>query len=83
MDDLKFSLLLGTGFSGLAVLTVKLIGFNNTSFMLMGYGYVVLSAVLGLKNSGLPKINSFYVEVEDDVVKKIGKEERFTLRKRQ
>ncbi len=83
MDDLKLFLLTGTGFSGLAILTVKILGFTNTSFMLMSYGYVVLGLILGVKSSGLPRPNSLYVEVEDDIVKKIGKEERFTLRKRQ
>lgn len=83
MDDLKFSLLAGTAFSGIGFLTVKFLGFNSTSFMIVSYGYVFLGAVLGIRTKDLSGIKSLYIEVEDDVVKKIGKEERFTLRKRQ
>lgn len=82
MGDLRFSMLAGLFFSGMSFATVKFLGFNNTSFIAMSYGYILLASLLGLKLSE-KRLNKIYIEVEDDIVKKIGKEKRFTLRERQ
>ncbi|MFB6204566.1 MAG: hypothetical protein ABEJ75_02895 [Candidatus Nanohaloarchaea archaeon] len=45
-EKVKKGVLTGLGFSGLAFLTVKLLGFNRKSFMVLSYLYVASGVVI-------------------------------------
>lgn len=46
---LKIPLSLGLTFYGIAYLTVKSLGYNSDSFMIISYLYILLAGIIGLK----------------------------------
>lgn len=46
---LKIPLSLGLTFYGLAYLTVKQLGYNSNSFMIISYLYIALAGIIGIK----------------------------------
>lgn len=49
LKKLKIPLSIGLSFYGIAYLTVKFLGYNSESFMIISYLYLVLAAIIGLK----------------------------------
>lgn len=46
---LKIPLSLGLVFYGMAYFTVRYLGYNSTSFMVISYLYIALAAIIGIK----------------------------------
>lgn len=46
---LKIPLSIGLTFYGVAYLTVKYLGYNSQSFMIISYLYIALAGIIGLK----------------------------------
>jgi hypothetical protein len=46
---LKIPLSLGLTFYGIAYLTVKQLGYNSASFMIISYLYIALAGIIGIK----------------------------------
>jgi len=49
LNRLKIPLSIGLAFYGIAYLTVRQLGYNSTSFMVISYLYIALAGILGVK----------------------------------
>lgn len=87
LKKLKIPLIAGLTFYGIAFGTVKLLGFNSESFMIISYLYVLLAFILGLKyelshgtslRSMLDKV-VVVVEDEETVLKSLFTGEKYRL----
>ena len=78
LKKLKIPLSLGLTFYGIAYFSVKSLGYNSTSFMVISYLYIALAAIIGLKyeigrmnleNSMLSTLKNIAIVVEGEELK--------------
>ncbi|MFT4892251.1 MAG: hypothetical protein ACI8Z7_000018 [Candidatus Nanohaloarchaea archaeon] len=49
LGRIKIPLSIGLTFYGIAYLTVRQLGYNSTSFMIISYLYIALAGIIGIK----------------------------------
>jgi len=76
ISRLKTPLMFGMAFYGISYASVKLLGYNSQSFMLISYLYIILGATLGLyyevfrKHGGLKDtLDSLVIVAEEEEMK--------------
>lgn len=91
LKRLKIPLSLGLASYGIAYLTVKQLGYNSTSFMIISYLYIALASIIGIKyelkkisgTDSLPSVLKnivFVSEGEELTMKRVFTGEKYRLK---